>query len=78
MAAVLTDTAAKWSGTAASPRVPAIHSRAACAFASVSCVVKVFEETMNRVVAGSAIAITSEIWQPSTFETKTMRGAPSA
>ena len=50
----LVETAAKWSPTAASPSAAASHARAERALVMVSCVVKVFDETMNSVRAASS------------------------
>ena len=49
------------------------HSRAVCALVSVSCVVKVFDATMNSVVSGLRIFSVSAICVPSTLETKCTR-----
>ncbi len=70
MARWLVDTAAKCFASAALPRRSAIHCRARRALLIVSSVVNVFEQTMKSVVAGSALSMTSAIWQPSMFETK--------
>ena len=67
------DTAAKWSATAASPRAAEIQARALAALAMVSWVVKVFDETMKRVRAGSSAASVSAMSAPSTLETKWAR-----
>jgi len=48
------------------------HARAECAFVSVSCVVNVFDATMNSVVSGSTARSVSAMCVPSTFETKCM------
>ena len=45
----LVETATKWCPMPFSPSSPISHSRAALALASVSCVVKVFEQMTNRV-----------------------------
>ena len=50
-----------------------VHSRAGCALVSVSSVVKVFEQTMNSVSAGSRSRVASAKSVPSTFETKRKR-----
>ena len=64
------DTATKWRLTAVSPWAPTSQSRAAEALVIVSCVVKVFDAMMNRVVAGSSGRSTSVRSVGSTFETK--------
>ncbi len=46
------------------------HSRAVCALVMVSSVVKVFEETMKSVSAGSRSRVASTKSVPSTLETK--------
>jgi len=48
-----------WRASASRPMAAAIHSRAASAFAIVSCVVKVFEATTTRVLPGSSPAMAS-------------------
>ena len=67
------ETAAKWSPTAASPTPCAIQARAVAALVIVSWVVKVFDETMNRVRDGSSPRSVSPISAPSTLETKWLR-----
>jgi len=52
------------------PRLAASHSRAEVAFLSVSVVVKVFDVTMNSVVAGSSPASARVRCSGSTFDTK--------
>ena len=68
----LVETATKCLATAdSSPPSPAsTHSRAVRALVIVSSVVKVFEETMNRVSAGSRSRVASAKSVPSTLETK--------
>ncbi|MNY58056.1 hypothetical protein D3C86_1943470 [compost metagenome] len=68
-AGILVETAAKWFGTASSPSVSAIQSRAEPALVMVSSVVKVLDATMNSVVFGFRRFSTSWIWAPSTLET---------
>ena len=73
------ETATKWRATARSSRSWRTHqSRAACALVSVSSVVKVFEQTMNSVSAGSQPRSASTRSVPSTLETKrhSMRRSP--
>ncbi len=53
-----------------SPSPASAHSRAVWALVIVSRVVKVFEETMNRVSAGSRSRVDSAKSVPSTLETK--------
>ena len=53
-----------------SPRPATIHSRAVRAFVIVSSVVKVFEEMMKSVCAGSRSRVASTKSVESTFETK--------
>ena len=67
------ETAAKWSGTAFSPTAPAIQARALAALVIVSWVVKVFDETMNKVLAGSRPRNVSPMSAPSTLDTKWLR-----
>jgi hypothetical protein len=52
------------------PRAASTQSRAACALVIVSCVVKVFDETMNSVSAGSRSRVASMKSVPSMLETK--------
>ncbi len=66
----LVDTATKWCATASSPSAPTSHSRALRALVRVSRVVKVFDETMNNVAAGSRSRVASSRSAPSTLETK--------
>ena len=69
--ASLVDTATKWRAIAvSSPSAASVQSRALCALVMVSSVVKVFDETMNSVSAGSRSRVASEKSTPSTFETK--------
>ena len=70
--AALVDTATKCRATAASsPPSPASdQARALCALVIVSTVVKVFEETMNSVSAGSRSRTASAKSVASTFDTK--------
>ncbi len=68
-AARLVETAAIWPA-AWGPS----QARARRALAIVSSVVKVLDETMTRVRAGSRPATVSAKWAPSTFETKWRRG----
>ena len=70
--AALVETATKCLATAfASPPRPASdQARAVCALVIVSSVVKVFEETMNSVSAGSRSRVASAKSVPSTLETK--------
>ncbi len=68
--AVLVETATKWSATAASPRVCTSQLRTVRALVMVSTVVKVLDETITRVRAGSrsrSVVVTSAA---STFDTK--------
>jgi hypothetical protein len=67
----LVDTATKCLATAASsPPIPASdHSRAVRALVIVSSVVKVFDETMKSVSAGSRSRVASAKSVPSTFDT---------
>ncbi len=53
-----------------SPSASSVHRRAVWAFVIVSSVVKVFEETMNRVSSGSRSRVASAKSVPSTLETK--------
>jgi len=69
--AALVDTATKCFATArSSPSACSVHSRALRAFVIVSSVVKVFDDTMNKVSAGSRSRVASAKSVPSTFETK--------
>ena len=70
------DTAAKCLLTAASPSCATTYARALAAFAIVSCVVKVLEDTINSVCARSRLDSVSAISAPSTLETKCVRGPP--
>ena len=65
------DTATKCFATALTspPRPLSDQSRALCALVIVSNVVKVFDETMNSVSAGSRSRVASTKSVPSTFET---------
>ena len=72
------ETAAKWSPTAASPTPCAIQARAVLALVIVSSVVKVFDETMNKVRDGSSPRSVSPMSAPSTFETKWLRNCGGA
>jgi len=75
----LVETATKWRATAAGSRSAASSQlRAACALASVSWVVKVFEQTMKSVSAGSSARTASAKSVPSMFETKAIRSPRSA
>ncbi len=69
--AALVDTATKCFATAAAspPRPCRSQSRAVRALVIVSCVVKVFEDTMNRVAAGSRSRVASAKSVPSTLDT---------
>ena len=69
-ASVLVDSATKCLATASLPSASISHVRALVALVSVSCVVKVFDATMNSVVSGSSGLRVSAICVPSTFETK--------
>ncbi len=71
--AALVDTATKWRATASSPSASVSQRRAERALVSVSTVVKVFDDTMNRVVAGSRPSTASARSLPSTLETKRHR-----
>ena len=64
------DTAAKCLGTAVSPSAATTRARALAALAMVSCVVKVFDETMNSVRERSSGSSVSERSAPSTLATK--------
>ena len=70
--AALVETATKCLATAFSspPRPASDQSRAVWALVIVSSVVKVFEETMNSVSAGSRSRTASAKSVPSTLETK--------
>ena len=72
------ETAAKWSPTAASPTPCAIQARAVAALVIVSTVVKVFDETMNKVRDGSSPRKVSPMSAPSTLETKWLRSCGGA
>ncbi len=66
----LVDTATKWRDTAAwSPRASSSQARAVRALVRVSMVVKVLEQTTNRVSAGSRSRVASAMSAPSTLET---------
>ena len=69
--AALVETATKCFATAlGSPPSPFNnHSRALCALVIVSSVVKVLDDTMNSVSAGSRSRVASTKSMPSTFET---------
>ena len=62
-------TATKWWGTASAPRALTSQSRAVLALVSVSMVVNVFDETTNRVSAGSRPESASTMSAPSTLDT---------
>jgi glucose-6-phosphate isomerase len=64
------DTATKCRAIAPSPSAAVHQSRAACALVSVSWVVKVLEQTMNSVCAGSRSRVASMKSVGSTLETK--------
>ena len=69
-ASAFVETAAKWRAIAdSSPSAASVHSLAVVAFRMVSSVEKVFDETMNRVSAGSRSRVASAKSVPSTFET---------
>ena len=70
--AAFVETATKCLATAftSPPKPLRDHSRALLALVMVSSVVKVFEETMKRVSAGSRSWTASAKSVPSTFETK--------
>src|SRR5262249_31927470 len=70
--AALVDTATKCFATdlSSSPSPASDHWRAVCALVMVSSVVKVFDETMNRVSSGSSPCTASAKSVPSTLETK--------
>ena len=70
--AAFVETATKCLATALSspPRPRSDQSRALCALVIVSSVVKVFDETMNSVSAGSRSRVASAKSVPSTLETK--------
>ena len=57
---------------------PINQSRAECALVMVSCVVKVFDATVNSVVAGCSERSVSARCVPSTFDTKWTRGPSRA
>ena len=66
----LVDTATKCRETAAgSPRASSSQALAVRALVRVSMVVKVLEQTMNRVSAGSRSRVASAMSAPSTLET---------
>ncbi len=71
--ASLVETATKCFATASSPSRSTSHWRAARAFVKVSVVVKVFEDTMKRVSAGSRSARAWARSVGSTFETNRNR-----
>ena len=64
------ETAQKWAATASSPSAAATAARAELALVMVSSVVKVFEQTMNRVVASGTAFSVSPRSAPSTLDTK--------
>ena len=66
------ETATKCFATALAspPSLPSSQSRALCALVIVSSVVKVFDDTMKSVSAGSRSRVASTKSMPSTFETK--------
>ena len=71
----LVEIATKCFATAASSLARARnHSRADRALVIVSCVVKVFDATVNSVVAGCSVRSVSARCAPSTFDTKCVRG----
>ena len=75
----LVETAMKWRATAASaPSAETHQRRAACAFASVSSVVNVFEHTTNSVSAGSRSRVASAKSFGSTLATKRTSSARGA
>ena len=63
------DTATKCLATASSPRAAVSQARAERALVSVSTVPNVFEDTTNRVSAGSRSRVASHTSVPSTFDT---------
>jgi hypothetical protein len=65
----LVDTATKCRLTASAPSALTSQSRAVVALAIVSCVVKVLDETMTSVSAGSRSCVASHTSAPSTLET---------
>jgi hypothetical protein len=67
----LVETATKWRATAASspPSCPSSHFRAVRAFVIVSCVVNVFETTMNSVSSARRSRVASAKSVASTFDT---------
>ena len=69
----LVDTATKWVATASAPSEAVSHARADRALVSVSCVVNVFDEITNRVVAGSSSPTAAIRSLPSTLLTKRQR-----
>ena len=70
-ASALVETATKCCAIAASsPSASSTQSRAVRALVIVSSVVKVFDETMNSVSAGSRSRVASAKSVPSTLETK--------
>jgi hypothetical protein len=78
MAASFVETAAKCRGTAASPSADASQARTLRAFEIVSCVVKVLEQTMTSVRAGSSAGARSANCVPSTLDTKWQRRSPAS
>ena len=69
--AVFVETATKCRATAfSSPSALSTHSRAVCALVMVSSVVKVLEQTMNKVSSAFRSRVASAKSVPSTFETK--------
>ena len=66
------DTATKWRAMAVSSpsNARSAQSRAVPAFVIVSCVVNVFDATMNSVSSGSRSRVASAKSVPSMFETK--------
>ena len=70
--AAFVETATKCLATALTspPRPASSHWRALSAFVIVSSVVKVFDETMKSVSAGSRSRVASTRSVPSTFDTK--------
>ena len=67
----LVETATKWRATAFAslPKAASDQSRAVCALVIVSSVVKVFDETMNSVSAGSRSRVASAKSVPSMLDT---------
>ena len=78
----LVETATKWCRTGSSPALaaspPSSQSRALRALVSVSSVVKVFEQTTNRVERGRGRRTASSTSTPSMFDTKRTSMAGSA